>query len=83
VSYRRILCDESQVRRSGRPKAVSHFPEVPAWQVSPVGSKDFETADGVRVAPARVLLSQLVPFEERNRHPAASAATRPSALAQR
>jgi AraC family transcriptional regulator, ethanolamine operon transcriptional activator len=24
VSYRRILCDESQVSRSGRPKAVSH-----------------------------------------------------------
>jgi predicted AAA+ superfamily ATPase len=36
------------------------FPDVPAWQVSAVGRKDFETPDGIRVAPARVLLSQLV-----------------------
>ena len=36
------------------------FPEVPAWQLSAVGTKDFETPDGIRVAPAGVLLSQLV-----------------------
>jgi uncharacterized protein len=36
------------------------FPDVPAWQVSAVGNKDFETADGIRVAPAGVLLTQLV-----------------------
>jgi hypothetical protein len=28
VSYRRILCDESQVSRSGKPKAVSHGSRV-------------------------------------------------------
>jgi len=36
------------------------FPGVPAWQVSAVGNKDFETPGGIRVAPAAVLLSQLV-----------------------
>jgi hypothetical protein len=36
------------------------LPDVPAWQVSAVGTKDFETADGIRVAPAARLLSQLV-----------------------
>lgn len=36
------------------------FPDVPAWQISAVGKKDFETADGIRVAPAPVLLTQLV-----------------------
>jgi predicted AAA+ superfamily ATPase len=38
----------------------ARFPQVPAWQISAAGSKDFETADGIRVAPARVLLGQLV-----------------------
>ena len=36
------------------------FPSVPAWQVSAVGKKHFETVDGIRVAPAATLLSQLV-----------------------
>jgi predicted AAA+ superfamily ATPase len=36
------------------------FPDVPTWQLSAVGTKDFETAEGIRVAPASVLLSQLV-----------------------
>jgi predicted AAA+ superfamily ATPase len=36
------------------------FPGVPAWQISAVGKKDFETADGIRVAPAITLLRQLV-----------------------
>ena len=36
------------------------FPDVPAWQVSAAGKKDFETAEGIRVAPAGVLLSQLI-----------------------
>ena len=36
------------------------FPKVPAWQLSAVGKKDFETPDRIRVAPAGVLLSQLV-----------------------
>ena len=36
------------------------LPKVPAWQVSAVGTKDFETVEGIRVAPAARLLSQLV-----------------------
>lgn len=35
-------------------------PGVPAWQVSAVGTKDYETPDGIRVAPAWRLLGQLV-----------------------
>jgi len=36
------------------------FPGVPVWQISAVGTKDYETPDGIRVAPAWRLLSQLV-----------------------
>lgn len=36
------------------------FPTVPAWQVSAVGRKDYVTPSGVRVAPAGVLLRELV-----------------------
>ena len=36
------------------------FPEVQAWQVSAVGKKDYETPEGIRVAPASKLLIQLV-----------------------
>ena len=36
------------------------FPEADAWQVSAVGSKDYRAPDGIRVAPALVLLKTLV-----------------------
>lgn len=39
---------------------VARFPNVPAWQVSPAGSKDYMSAEGIRVCPAHVLLRQLV-----------------------
>ena len=38
----------------------ARFPAAPAWQVSAVGRKDFVTPEGIRVAPAPALLSQLV-----------------------
>ncbi len=36
------------------------FPTVPAWQVSAVGKRDYVSPTGVRVAPATVLLRELV-----------------------
>jgi predicted AAA+ superfamily ATPase len=36
------------------------FPACPAWQVHATGRKDYETPDGVRVAPALELLRTLV-----------------------
>jgi predicted AAA+ superfamily ATPase len=36
------------------------FAAVPAWQISAVGTHDFITPDGIRVAPATVLLRDLV-----------------------
>jgi predicted AAA+ superfamily ATPase len=36
------------------------FPAVEAWQISAVGTKDFQTPDGIRVAPAIEFLKQLV-----------------------
>jgi predicted AAA+ superfamily ATPase len=36
------------------------FASVPAWQITAVGTKDFETVEGIRAAPAARLLSQLV-----------------------
>lgn len=38
----------------------ARFPECPCWQVSAAGRKDHLTPDGIRVAPAARLLSQLV-----------------------
>jgi predicted AAA+ superfamily ATPase len=39
---------------------VAKFPGVDAWQVHATGKKDYVTPDGIRVAPASVLLSELV-----------------------
>ncbi|MDO8349194.1 MAG: ATP-binding protein [Planctomycetota bacterium] len=36
------------------------FPECPAWQVHAKGTKDYQTPDGIRVAPAVTLLRTLV-----------------------
>lgn len=38
----------------------ARFPGARAWQVSAVGSKDYQSPDGVRVAPAVALLGTLV-----------------------
>lgn len=38
----------------------ARFPDAEAWQVSAVGTKDYETPDGIRVSPALRLLSRLV-----------------------
>ncbi len=36
------------------------YPLVPAWQVSAAGRRDYVDRDGIRVAPAWVLLRELV-----------------------
>ena len=36
------------------------FPDAEAWQISATGSKDYVTPEGIRVAPALALLSELV-----------------------
>ena len=36
------------------------FPEVTAWQISATGTKDYRSAEGIRVAPALTLLRTLV-----------------------
>ena len=36
------------------------FPEAQAWQLSAVGTKDYQTPEGIRIAPALSLLSTLV-----------------------
>jgi predicted AAA+ superfamily ATPase len=38
----------------------NRFPECPAWQVHAEGSADYQTPEGIRVAPAPVLLRTLV-----------------------
>ncbi len=38
----------------------ARFPQTEAWQVSATGVKDYQTSDGIRVAPAPVFLRQLV-----------------------
>ena len=36
------------------------FPKCEAWQIHAVGTKDYQTAEGIRVAPAMTLLKTLV-----------------------
>ncbi len=36
------------------------FPSVPAWQISAIGRRDYVTPEGIRVAPATVLLRELI-----------------------
>lgn len=36
------------------------YPTVPAWQISFTGKKDYQTAEGIRVAPALSLLKNLI-----------------------
>lgn len=38
----------------------ARFPDADAWQISAVGSKDYRSPDGIRVAPAVQLLQTLV-----------------------
>lgn len=38
----------------------ARFPEAHAWQLSAVGTKDFQTPEGIRVAPAARLLSDFI-----------------------
>ena len=38
----------------------SKFPDCPAWQIHADGSEDYQTAEGIRVAPAMQLLKTLV-----------------------
>jgi uncharacterized protein len=38
----------------------ARFPQAQAWQLSAVGSKDYQTREGIRVAPALALLRTLV-----------------------
>jgi hypothetical protein len=36
------------------------FPDCPAWQIHAQGAKDYQTPEGIRVAPALTLLRELV-----------------------
>ncbi|MGH9363453.1 MAG: hypothetical protein ACRD2T_16205 [Thermoanaerobaculia bacterium] len=38
----------------------TRFPDCPAWQLSAQGTRDYQTPEGIRVAPGLVLLGQLV-----------------------
>jgi uncharacterized protein len=38
----------------------ARFPEAEAWQLSAAGRKDVQTPEGIRIAPAGVLLERLV-----------------------
>jgi hypothetical protein len=38
----------------------ARFPDAEAWQITAIGTKDHQTPDGVRVAPAVRLLATLV-----------------------
>jgi len=39
---------------------LQKFPAASAWQISATGTRDYQTPDGIRVAPATTLLTTLV-----------------------
>ncbi len=41
-------------------RSIARFPDCDAWQISGAGLKDYETPEGIRVAPALELLRRLV-----------------------
>jgi predicted AAA+ superfamily ATPase len=45
---------------SGLRYLKTRFPEVEAWQISAIGTKDYQTPDGIRVAPALDFLKDLI-----------------------
>ena len=51
--------DEAEPDRSLR-YLKQRFPQAEAWQISATGRKDYQTREGIRVAPALVLLKTLV-----------------------
>jgi uncharacterized protein len=56
-----IECKHSDGEVSGALKYLNQrFPEAQAWQLSAIGTKDYISKEGIRVAPAAVLLAQLV-----------------------
>lgn len=61
---RPILLVEAKQRDEGPDRSLRYlkgrFPEAAAWQVSAHGSRDYLSADGMRVAPALRLLADLV-----------------------
>ncbi|MFN0317254.1 MAG: ATP-binding protein [Burkholderiales bacterium] len=59
VGFVECKWDDAEVSPSLR-YLHQRFPGVPAWQISAVGTKDYETPDGIRVTPAGTLLGQLV-----------------------
>jgi hypothetical protein len=38
----------------------ARFPQAQAWQISATGTKDYQSPEGVRVAPALRLLERLI-----------------------
>jgi hypothetical protein len=50
---------DAEVDRSLR-YLKARCPDAHAWQVSAVGTKDYQTLDGIRVAPALKLLDHLI-----------------------
>ncbi len=51
--------DDAPLDRSLR-YLKARFPDCPAWQLSARGARDYQTPEGIRVAPALALLGQLV-----------------------
>lgn len=59
IGFVEVKWDDAEISPALR-YLSQRFPGVPAWQVSAAGSKDYLSSDGIRVAPARVLLAQLI-----------------------
>lgn len=44
----------------GKTTMARSLPQTESWQVSATGRKDYQTPEGIRVAPALALLDRLV-----------------------
>jgi predicted AAA+ superfamily ATPase len=61
---RPILCVEAKLGDAplhpGLRYLKAKFPDCPAWQIHAEGTRDYQTGEGIRVAPAVELLKTLV-----------------------
>jgi predicted AAA+ superfamily ATPase len=56
-----VECKWSDDEVNGALRYLKHkFPQVAAWQVHAAGKKDYQTTEGIRVAPVLALLTDLV-----------------------
>jgi hypothetical protein len=60
-STKKVVAADDDGQASGRISSLkARFPKCDAWQIHAKGTKDYQTGEGMRVAPAMRLLKTLI-----------------------